>query len=116
MLREHCNPNTVTYNSLITALAQGACTTPALRLCVASTTAARAYAALLRSVLLPAGAQWQKAREVFEQMHGQGCSPDVVTYTALISAFEKGGQWRLALEVRPGLAWPPGVWGLPTCC
>ncbi|EFN58079.1 hypothetical protein CHLNCDRAFT_142374 [Chlorella variabilis] len=31
-------------------------------------------------------------------MQGQGCHPDVVTYTALISAFEKGGQWRLALE------------------
>ena len=32
-------------------------------------------------------------------MQGQpGCSPDVVTYTALISAFEKGGQWRLALS------------------
>ena len=36
---------------------------------------------------------------MFEQMQGQpGCSPDVVTYTALISAFEKGGQWRLALS------------------
>lgn len=31
-------------------------------------------------------------------MLGQGCAPDVVTYTALISSFEKGGQWRLALE------------------
>jgi pentatricopeptide repeat domain-containing protein 1 len=36
-----------------------------------------------------AGAQWQKAQEVFESMRGQGCTPDVVTYTALISAFEK---------------------------
>ncbi len=32
-------------------------------------------------------------------MQTQGCHPDVVTYTALISALEKGGQWRLALEV-----------------
>ena len=31
---------------------------------------------------------------------GHGCSPDVVTYTALISAFERGGQWRRALQVR----------------
>lgn len=53
---------------------------------------------------LAQGAQWQKASQVFEQMHGQGCNPDVVTYTALISAFEKGGQWRLALEVRRCLA------------
>ena len=44
-----------------------------------------------------AGAQWQKAHEVFEGMKAQGCTPDVVTYTALISAFEKGGQWPLAL-------------------
>ena len=41
--------------------------------------------------------QWRKAAEVFEKMHGQGCTPDVVTYTALISAYEKGGQWRRAL-------------------
>ena len=41
--------------------------------------------------------QWQKASEVFEEMQGQGCTPDVVTYTALISAYEKGGQWRRAL-------------------
>ena len=41
--------------------------------------------------------QWRKAAEVFEEMHGQGCTPDVVTYTALISAYEKGGQWRRAL-------------------
>lgn len=47
-----------------------------------------------------AGAQWEKAQEVFEQMTaGGGCRPDVVTYTALISALEKGGQWRLALSV-----------------
>lgn len=30
-------------------------------------------------------------------MQQQGCTPDVVTYTALISAYEKGGQWRRAL-------------------
>ena len=31
----------------------------------------------------------------------QGWQPDVVTYTGLISAFERGGQWRLALQVQP---------------
>ncbi len=30
-------------------------------------------------------------------MQSQGCTPDVVTYTALISSYEKGGQWRRAL-------------------
>lgn len=31
-------------------------------------------------------------------MQVQGCTPDVVTYTALISAYERGGQWRRALQ------------------
>lgn len=30
-------------------------------------------------------------------MQSQGCTPDVVTYTALISSYEKGGQWQRAL-------------------
>ncbi len=46
-----------------------------------------------------AGAQWEKARELFELMQQQGCMPDVVTYTALISAYERGGKWQLALQV-----------------
>jgi pentatricopeptide repeat domain-containing protein 1 len=45
-----------------------------------------------------AGAQWERARKVFEQMQSNGCAPDVVTYTALISALERGGQWQLALD------------------
>ena len=31
-------------------------------------------------------------------MKAQGCTPDVVTYTALITAFDRGGQWHLALQ------------------
>lgn len=31
-------------------------------------------------------------------MRVQGCAPDVVTYTALISANERGGQWRRSLQ------------------
>jgi pentatricopeptide repeat domain-containing protein 1 len=31
-------------------------------------------------------------------MQSNGCAPDVVTYTALISALERGGQWQLALD------------------
>ena len=40
----------------------------------------------------------RKAGEMFQQMQRQGLTPDVVTYTAIISAYEKGGQWRLALS------------------
>jgi pentatricopeptide repeat domain-containing protein 1 len=50
-------------------------------------------------VHIHSGAQWEKARELFELMQQQGCTPDVVTYTALISAFERGGKWHLALHV-----------------
>ena len=50
-------------------------------------------------LIVPAGAQWEKAGEVFEAMQAQGCRPDVVTYTALIQAYERGGQWRRALAV-----------------
>ena len=32
-------------------------------------------------------------------MQQQHCMPDVVTYTALIGAYEKGHQWRQALQV-----------------
>lgn len=32
-------------------------------------------------------------------MQRQGCRPDVVTFTALIQAYERGGQWRRALAV-----------------
>ncbi len=48
-----------------------------------------------------AGGQWEKARDLIDLMQQQGCTPDVVTYTALISAFERGGKWQLALQVSP---------------
>ena len=48
-----------------------------------------------------AGGQWEKARDLIDLMQQQGCTPDVVTYTALISAFERGGKWQLALQVLP---------------
>lgn len=59
------------------------------------------------------GAQWEKARKVFEQMQGNGCQPDVVTYTALISSYERGGQWLLALEAFEEMVargcWPDAI-------
>jgi pentatricopeptide repeat protein len=30
-------------------------------------------------------------------MLGQGCTPDAITYGALICALDRGGQWRRAL-------------------
>ena len=41
----------------------------------------------------------QRALEIFETMKRDGVKPTVVTYSALISAAEKGQQWKLALEV-----------------
>jgi pentatricopeptide repeat domain-containing protein 1 len=35
---------------------------------------------------------------VFEQMKYNGCRPDVVTYSGLISAYHKYGQWHKALR------------------
>lgn len=52
---------------------------------------------MLLKACVSAGAQCNRAAELFEQMQQQGCVPDVVTFTALISAYEKGGQWRQAL-------------------
>lgn len=31
-------------------------------------------------------------------MVSKGCVPDVVTYTALISSYERSGQWQMALQ------------------
>ena len=56
-----------------------------------------ATARSLKHTHVNAGAQYNRAAELFEQMQQQGCVPDVVTFTALISAYEKGGQWRRAL-------------------
>ena len=44
-----------------------------------------------------AGAQHERASQLFEQMQGKGCKPDSVTYSGLIAALAKGGQWRQAL-------------------
>jgi pentatricopeptide repeat domain-containing protein 1 len=41
---------------------------------------------------------WEKAEDIFEQMKFQGCRPDVVTYTALIGAYERAGEWQRAAK------------------
>ncbi len=45
-----------------------------------------------------AGARWEKASELFEQMQQNGCRPDSVTYAGLLAALERGGHWRRALK------------------
>ena len=37
--------------------------------------------------------------EVFQEMVWKGCERSVITYSSLISACEKAGQWELALEL-----------------
>lgn len=44
------------------------------------------------------GGHWEKATEFFSKLQGQGCKPDSITFSALISAYERGGQWRRALK------------------
>lgn len=44
------------------------------------------------------GGQWRHAADIFAQMQAAGCRPDVVTYTALIAAYERGGKWLRALD------------------
>ena len=64
------------------------------------TTAAACRPACAQSTVpCASGAQWERAAELFQQMQQQHCMPDVVTYTALIGAYEKGHQWRQALQV-----------------
>ena len=65
--------------------------------CRRQSTDSSSLQSLKKHFSLIAGAQCDRAAELFEQMQQQGCVPDVVTFTALISAYEKGGQWRRAL-------------------
>ena len=55
------------------------------------------------------GAEWQCAIELLDEMTERGIEPDVISYSAAISACEKGGEWQRALELldairRRGLA------------
>jgi pentatricopeptide repeat protein len=49
------------------------------------------------------GAHSTRAVEVFELMQSSGCKPDVVTYTALITSYERDCMWGKALEVYQSL-------------
>ena len=61
-----------------------------------------------------AAGMWAKAAEAFEAMLASGCRPDAVTHSVLISAYERGGQWRRCLQVRGRCrAAAVGVYRLP---
>ena len=51
------------------------------------------------------------AGDIFEQMQAANCKPDFITFTALVSAYEKGGQWMRALQVRRDCTHPLSVPG-----
>ena len=51
--------------------------------------------------LCRAAGQWETAAQVVQGMSEGGCRPDSVTYTCLIAAYERGGQWAQALQVGP---------------
>jgi len=58
------------------------------------------------------GGHWEDAERCFQQMLSQGCSPDGITYSALITAFERGGQWRRALSAYAQMSSQVGRRGL----
>ena len=43
--------------------------------------------------------EWEKAEEIFKDMLARGLQPTVVTFSALISAMQKGGQPERAQEL-----------------
>lgn len=114
MVAEGVAPNTVTCNSLITACKEGALLWHKLLALLAPVPvqsiafcqwhayiACRATSAPGPPVSTPppAGNQWERAAEIFDTMKLRGCRPDIVTFTMLIGAYEKAGQWRPALKV-----------------
>lgn len=96
-IRERCQPNTVTFNSLITALGQGAQWEKAQEVfeqmqiqgCSPDVVT---YTALISS--LEKGGQWRSALDAFERMRKQGCRADSIVYNAIIdSLWETGVVW-----------------------
>jgi len=51
---------------------------------------------------LVTGAQAREAQSIFASMQTSSCRPDALTYTSLASAYQRAGDWALALGV--GLA------------
>jgi len=60
-------------------------------------TTSRVHAAAISSC--EKGLNSSKALQIFDRMKKRGVEPTVITYSALISALEKCGQWKLAMDV-----------------
>ena len=60
----------------------------------------------------PAGAQWEKAQELFDQMQHKGCKPDSVTFGGLISAYDRAGEKK---KVGSGQGVCACVWARSPC-
>ena len=43
--------------------------------------------------------QVEAALQIFDDMRERGCERNVITYSSLISACEKAGQWQLAVRL-----------------
>jgi pentatricopeptide repeat protein len=85
---------TVTINNLVIILVTKFITTLCLYILLAGS-----VIGFILFILIAAGGGWQKAEQLFQQMGKQGCKPDVVTYTSLISVFDKADEWLKALRV-----------------
>ena len=48
---------------------------------------------------LCAAGQWETAARLVQGMTDASCRADSVTFTCLIAAYERGGQWAPALQV-----------------
>ena len=79
---------------------------------------------LLRPAMCCTGGVWRHAEEAFCQMGAYHCVPDAVTFTALISAYEKGAQeprvasmWQLALRAYEHVRLQPDLipWQMRVC-
>jgi pentatricopeptide repeat domain-containing protein 1 len=95
-------PNTVTYNTLITACANGRQWQEALRVFKDMRAAGVLPNTITYNTLITAcanGGQWREAVRVFKDMRAAGVLPNTITYSTLITACANGGQWQEAVRV-----------------
>lgn len=95
-------PDTVTFNALISACARGRQYDRAQHMYrdmqergVSSDT--YTFNSLLNAC--EKCGRWEEAFQLFDQMTSEGVIADTITYNTLISACEKGEQWEQAIKV-----------------
>ena len=71
-------------------------------MCCAALAAGHAFAAVISACA--AGGDWVRGAALFDEMRARwGIKPDVVSCTALVTAFGTDGQWARAQQVAPPL-------------